>query len=192
MRAVTSVPGVAVVLGLLVVTAVSGCKSVFSPGPAAAPASTTSQAAPPAAASTTAASSAPAASAPASASASGIQNLIIDAASRAELLSAYAALMRIPAADATATPGQTYYAYDPATNTYWAQANYEPTSGDPAQVTYEFQDGGQLGYFKKVGSGSWQVENGGQPATCYALKFFPVSVLAAWSEKTTAPAGMCS
>jgi hypothetical protein len=191
MRAVTSVPGVAVVLALLIVTALSGCKSDSSPGSAAAPASTASQAPPPTAASpATAASSASTASA--SASASGIQNLTVDADVRAELLSAYAVLMRIPAADATARLGETYYAYDPTSHTYWAQADYGPTSGDPAQVTYEFQDGGQIGYFKKVGSGSWQVENGGEPAICEALKFFPVTVLAAWSQATTAPAGVCS
>ena len=194
MRAVTSVPGVAVALGLLVMTAVSGCtlnigsSAASTPTPASAPAS--SQAAPSTAASATA-SSASTASSSASASASGIQNLVVDAGTRAELLSAYAAVMRIPTADATADPGETYYAYDPTTNTYWARANYGPTSGDPAQVTYEFQDGGQIGYFKKVGNGSWQVENGGQPAICGALKFFPTAVLAAWSQATTAPAGVC-
>ena len=72
---------------------------------------------------------------------------------RTELLTAYAAYKDIPASDVHGLPGSVYYAYQPATGTYWAMAKYEPTSGDSLTVQVGFQDGGSDGFFKKTGTG---------------------------------------
>jgi hypothetical protein len=180
MRAVTSAPGVAVVLILLVMTAVSGCTSGFLSGSAAPPAPTASQA-------TTPASAASAAAAP-SASAGGVQNLVVSNAIRSELLSAWAAGNGDPIADVTTVPGSVYYAYDPATSTYWAQASFEATGKVPLNVQVSFQDGGNIGRFKRVAGGAWQVGTGGIPEVCYALAYFPQPVLATWAMPTSDPA----
>jgi len=97
-----------------------------------------------------------------------------------------AAVKNIPPSDiASSRPGSTYYAYDPATGTYWAMSTYTPASGVPLNVQVSFQDGGATGLFKKTSSGTWQATTGGLPNICAELKFFPKAVLAAWSLPTT-------
>ncbi len=44
---------------------------------------------------------------------------------------------------AGSTPGSLYYSYVPATQTYWATADYTPVKGVPLAVTVSFQDGGE-------------------------------------------------
>jgi len=124
---------------------------------------------------------------------SGIQNLVISTAEKSDLASAFVALKGISLSDLSGggpTPGSTYYAYDPATNTYWALASFEPSSAASQSVLVGFQDGGSMGMFRKTGAGSWQVELGGIPAWCAESQFFPLPVLAAWSMPTTKPAGL--
>ncbi|MGH3296932.1 MAG: hypothetical protein ACRDP7_34575 [Trebonia sp.] len=178
MHALRVAPGTAVMLGLLVATGLTGCKPNSAPSSVAA---STSQPA-------TSAGSAPASPSPATSSATpgSVQNLPVSAGVRSELLTAFAAEKSIPISDvAGSTPGSVYYGYVPATDTYWAMASYEPASTDSQTVIVSFQDGGQQGFFKKVGSGPWQAALGGAPVTCYEVRFFPLAVLNAWSVPTS-------
>jgi len=196
MRAVRFAPRMAVLLGLLAVTGVTGCSAR---GPVAAtaspPASPTASAS--AAAAATGTASAPAATSSATSSATpaasgAVHNLLVSADVRGELLADYAAYRKIPASDVRGVPGSVYYAYQPSAGTYWAMASYEPTSGDSLSVEVGFQDGGGDGFYKRTGNGPWQVIQGGEPEICEELKFFPQQVLAAWSLPTSAtPASMC-
>ena len=185
-------------LGLLAAMGIAGCTGSSAPVAAAPsqPASLAASASPASAAAASApspATSAPAATASAAPGSSGeVKNLVVTPAVRSELLAVYAAFRKIPAADAKGLPGSVYYAYVPATGTYWAKATWEPTSGDSQTVVVGFQDGGSDGFYKKAGNGPWQVILGGEPEICEELKFFPLPVLAAWSLPTSAtPASMC-
>jgi hypothetical protein len=121
----------------------------------------------------------------------GIQNLLVTSAVRSQLAAAYVGLRQIPAADVSGTqPNSVYYAYDQATNIYWAMADFVATPTDPQNVLVNFQDGGSDGLFKKVGSGPWQVQEGGEPGICAELRYFPRAVLRAWAISTTLPPGL--
>jgi hypothetical protein len=80
--------------------------------------------------------------------------------------------------------GSVHYAYDSATNTYWALANFAPSATAPPRVTVSFQDGTSWGFFTKVGSGPWLAQEGGEPVVCLEVGFFPRAVLTAWSLPT--------
>lgn len=109
---------------------------------------------------------------------------------RSQLTAAYVALRQISASDVSGTyPDSVYYAYDAATNTYWAMAQFVPSKTAPANVAVNFQDGGSSGLFTKIGSGPWQVRGGGIPFFCIEGQFFPKAVLAAWALPTAPPAG---
>jgi hypothetical protein len=192
MHAARVSPRMAVVLGLLAAIGVTGCTANSAPSSVAAP---TSQSASPAASAPASppavtSSATPASSASATPSSSGgVQNLAVNAAVRSELVTAFAAAKSISLSDvAGSRPGSVFYGFDPATETYWAMANYEPSSTDPLAVTVSFQDGASIGFFKKVGSGPWQATIGGAPAICAELRFFPQKVLEAWSLPTSSPA----
>jgi len=115
----------------------------------------------------------------------GIRNLAISIALRTELTAAYAAYKRISPADIAGTnPGSVHYAYDPATDTYWALANFTLSATAPPRVTVNFQDGTSWGFFTKVGSGPWRAQEGGEPIVCLEVLFFPRAVLTAWSLPT--------
>lgn len=188
MRLVAFVPGVAVVA---VVLAVSGCGASHS---SAAPAGGTASSPPASGASTTAAAStgaaspagSPSAPAPAVASAGGVQNLTVDDSVRKQLIAAIAPVHNAPVSDIASTaPRSVYYAYDPATSTYYAMARFELAAGDPLRVQVSFQDAGAYGLFKRAGHGPWQAQNGGLPNICAEVKFFPAPVLAAWNQPAT-------
>jgi hypothetical protein len=110
------------------------------------------------------------------------QNLHVTSALRAELLQAGAATHNLPASAYTGlAAGRTYYAYDPATSTYWAGAALVPSSSSvPAQVSV--QDDGSYLLFTRTSAGSWKVESVGmtgiQGAKCPVT--VPASVLAVW------------
>ena len=115
----------------------------------------------------------------------GIRNLVITSAVRSELTAAYAAYRRISPPDITGTePGSIHYAYDPATDTYWALANFAPSLTAPPRVLVGFQDGVSWGFFTKVGSGPWKTQLGGEPVLCLEVRFFPRAVLTAWALPT--------
>ena len=178
--------------GLLATIAVTGCTagSTSSAGaagdgqPTSQPASTAVGTAP------AGQSSAPAPSASPTGS-TGIENLLVTSDLRSQLTAAYVALRQISVSDVSGTrPNSVYYAYDQATNTYWAMADFTPAETAPQEVLVNFQDGGSYGLFTKVGSGPWQARQGGIPAVCVESEFFPKSVLAAWAISTNRPAGL--
>ncbi len=51
-------------------------------------------------------------------------------------------------------PGRTYYAYDPATKTYWASAGLVPRS-DSTAAAVSVQDDGSYNLFRRMPGGSW-------------------------------------
>jgi hypothetical protein len=128
---------------------------------------------------------------PSSAVSAGIQNVLVSSAVRSQLTAAYLAMRQIPASDVSGTyPGSVYYAYDPATNTYWARAVFVPSKTAPLNVLANFQDGGSEGLYTKIGSGPWQIHHSFFPEVCADEEFFPKAVLAAWALPTSIPAGL--
>jgi hypothetical protein len=116
---------------------------------------------------------------------------MVTSAVRSQLTAAYVALRQISASDVSGTqPNSVYYAYDQATNTYWAMADFMPAKTAPQNVLVNFQDGGSTGLYTKIGSGPRQVRHGGIPAVCVESEFFPKSVLAAWAISTNRPPGL--
>jgi hypothetical protein len=192
MHAVRVAPVVAAVLGLAVAIGATGCDVLAGRTSSAPVASQLSTAAGIVSRPASHPATAPASSHAAKAKSSGgIQDLLATAAVQSALLEAYLAMKHIPAADVTGSqPGGVYYGYDKATKTYWAKASYEVSSKAPQDVQVNFQDGGDTGLFKKVGTGPWQASLGGDPGLCVDLHFFPKAVLAAWSLPTTHPAAM--
>ena len=163
-------------LGLLATVAVAGCTASPTPGPAA---PGHGRSANPAA---TAAVSPGAASGSAPAGPGGVRDLAVSRDVRNELTAAYADYRGISAADVAGTrPGSVYYAYDPATYTYWAQADFASSSTASSKVLVGFQDGASIGFFTRIGNGGWLVQLGGEPVVCAEARFFPPAVLIAWS-----------
>lgn len=115
-------------------------------------------------------------------SSSTAQNLLVTTALRAELLAAGAASHNLPVSAYTGlVPGRTYYAYDPATATYWAGAALVPSrSSVPAQVSV--QDDGSYLLFSRTAGSSWQVESVGMTGIAGAKcpVAVPATVLAVW------------
>ncbi len=112
----------------------------------------------------------------------GTNNLIITDAVRAQLLRAGAALNNLPAADFVGlVPGDSYYAYDGLTATYWAGAKLEPGSSTKAQVSV--QDDGAYVLFHRPGGGSWIAQDVGLAGVggtrCPVV--VPSAILALWN-----------
>jgi hypothetical protein len=176
MRAITDSGRMAGWLGLLAAVAVAGCAArpahgtaVPGHGRSLSPAEST-------------AVSPGAASGPAPAGLGGVEDLAVSGQVRDELTAAYVEYRGISPADIAGTrPGSVYYAFDPATGTYWAQADFAPSSTASAKVLVSFQDGASIGFFTRTGNGSWQVRLGGAPPVCAEALFFPPAVLRAWS-----------
>jgi hypothetical protein len=117
-----------------------------------------------------------------------VRNLVVTAATRSALTVTYSAFSRIPLGYLAGTrPDSVYYAFDPATDTYWAKAEFEATATAPPNALIDFQDGGDVGFFTKVGSAAWKVQFGGVPGECTELAFYPKAVLRAWGLPTSPP-----
>ena len=113
----------------------------------------------------------------------GVRNLVVSATVRAQLLAAGAAMNELPAADYTGlVAGTTYYAYDPATATYWAGAGLVPSpTSTPAQVSV--QDDGSYVLYEMVQGGAWQarpVGLGATPGQHACPSALPAAVVALW------------
>jgi hypothetical protein len=122
-----------------------------------------------------------------------VQNLVITSAGKGDLTAAYVAFRQISPSDVLGggpMPGSVYYAYVPATDTYWALAAFEPSSTASQNAQVGFQDGGSIGMFRKVATDAWQVGNPGIPTFCGEVQWFPAAVLAAWSLPTTPAPGL--
>jgi predicted lipoprotein with Yx(FWY)xxD motif len=102
------------------------------------------------------------------------------------LLQAGAAYHSLPAKDFTGlAPGMTYYAFDPADNTYYASAGLV-ASPNSLQAQVGDQDDGGYNIFVRVATAAkWTVYNDGlgaaQDVKCPIT--FPPSVLAVWNWK---------
>jgi hypothetical protein len=108
-------------------------------------------------------------------------------------VAAGAALNNIPVAEYTGlAPGLTYYAYDGATQTYWAAARLvpAPTSdpSNPSQAQVASQDEGSYYLFRQPRGGSWTayaVGASGPGTSCPTTP--PAGVAQVWGW----PAGRC-
>jgi len=114
----------------------------------------------------------------------GVQNLPVTDQLRAQLVAAGAALHGTKPSDYNGLrAGTTYYAYDPATKTYWAAGALDPKAPD-GQAAISNQDDGSYLLFTRTATGSWTATNVGQTgpdSTC--AKTPPAAVLAAWQWK---------
>ena len=112
----------------------------------------------------------------------GAQNLVVTDQLRAQLVAAGSALDHLSASDFTGLrAGETYYAYDAATQTYWAGAGLSPSpNSTPAQIAS--QDDGAYTVFTRTGSGAWSAyavgATGVEGGTCPTQ--VPADVLALW------------
>jgi hypothetical protein len=145
----------------------------------------------PATANTTSAAVATSATRPASANSTpaGAQNLVLTDAIRAQLVAAAAKLNGLPAsAYLGLVHGDSYYGFDPASNTYWAGAALDPSpSSERAQVSV--QDDGGYYIFEEPAGGSWTASAEGmagfEGAKCSVR--IPPALVALWHWK----AGAC-
>jgi hypothetical protein len=120
---------------------------------------------------------------------SGIQNLVITSAERSELTAAFLAPKGIPPSEVAGggpMPGSVYYAYDPATATYWAAAVFTPIKGLSLGALEAFDNGGSIGMFRKAGAGSWQLQTVASSLDCLAPHFF---VPPRWAARRPAARG---
>ena len=152
----------------------------------AGPATATSAAAP--------ASATPNATSSASPSPTGAENLALTDSIRAQLVAAAAKLNGLPAsAYVGLVHGESYYGFDPATNTYWAGGALDPSpSSQRAQVSV--QDDGGYYIFQKPADGSWAASAEGlagiEGAKC-SVDIPPALVaLWHWSPGACHPAGI--
>ncbi len=124
-------------------------------------------------------------------------NVAVSAAIRAQLVTAGAALNNIPASEYSGlASGLTYYAFDPATDTYWAGARLDPAPSpnpsSPTQAQISSQDAGSYYLFQRPVSGSWKAYAAGNtgPGTACPV-VVPAAVLAAggWPAGSCRPSG---
>ena len=117
-----------------------------------------------------------------STTAATVRNLAVSDAVRAQLLAAGAALHRLPATDYTGlVHGETYYAYDPATKTYWAGAGLVASRRSMRAQVGNQDDGAYLDFEKKPG-GSWAAYDAGIPGSSNyrCAVAIPAAVVSAW------------
>jgi hypothetical protein len=132
----------------------------------------------PAPATSSAASAVP----PASASPTAAENLVLTDAIRAQLVAAAAKLNGLSASDYLGlVHGESYYGFDPATNTYWAGGALDPSpSSQQAQVSV--QDDGGYYIFEEPAGGSWTASSEGmagiEGAKCSVA--VPPALVALW------------
>lgn len=111
------------------------------------------------------------------------QNLVVTNKIRGQLLAAGAALHQLPVSDYTGLrKGETYYAFDPATNEHWAGAALVASQSSVKAQVGDQDDGAYL-VFRESAGGAWKAWDAGIPGssnyTCAAN--VPASVLAVWN-----------
>jgi hypothetical protein len=130
---------------------------------------------------------------PATTSVSQTVNLPVTNQIRAQLIAAGAAVNNIPVSEYTGlAAGLTYYAFDPATNTYWAGARLVPgLSSDPSNPTraqVASQDDGSYYLFSRPKGGGWTaVADGNVGPNTPCPVTVPSAVVKVWGW----PAGSC-
>jgi hypothetical protein len=127
-------------------------------------------------------------------SATGAENQVLTNSIRAQLVAAAAKLNGLPAsAYLGLVQGESYYGFDPATNTYWAGGALDPSpSSQRAQVSVQ-DDGGYYVFRKPVG-GSWTASAEGlagiEGAKCSVDIPSALVALWHWSPGACHPAGI--
>ena len=173
----------------------AACSSQASQPPA--PNTTTASTTPPAATSAPPLASASASLSPSpspSPSTTGAENLALTDPIRAQLVAAAAKLNGLPAsAYIGLVQGESYYGFDPATNTYWAGGALDPSpSSQRAQVSV--QDDGGYYIFEEPAGGSWTASAeglAGVGGTTCSVHIPPALVaLWHWSPGACHPAGV--
>ena len=110
-------------------------------------------------------------------------NLVVTGEIRSELTAAGAALNSLPASAYTGLrPGETYYAYDATTQTYWASAGLVP-SASSMQAQVSTQDDGAYLLFSRPAGGTWKahaVGLAGTPEGSPCPIAVPAAVLQLW------------
>ena len=191
MRVILISRAMTAVLAVLLTASIAACSA--NPAPSnAGPGN--DQAVTPAASTTPSAAASLTAGAPSATPATpgGVQNLVITSAEKSELTAGFAAYMGGMSVSSVLgggpLPGSVYYAYDPATGTYWALANFELTGGMTIPIPMMFQ---------RAGTGPWLVrranlsQNGALLAPdCSEIQWFPPVVLMAWSMPAAPPTGV--
>jgi hypothetical protein len=120
--------------------------------------------------------------------ATGAANLPVTTALLAQLRTAYLAENHLPPAQVVgplqagpqyeANFGSVRYTYIPATDTFWALAQFGPSSKATLATQVAFQDGANIGIFSHRPGQPWrQVSTAGAPFPCWQA---PAEVLAAW------------
>ena len=130
----------------------------------------------------------------ASPSPAGAENLALSDLVRAQLVAAAARLNGLPAsAYLGLVKGESYYGFDPATNTYWAGGALDPSpSSQQAQVSV--QDDGGYYVFEEPAGDSWAASAEGmagiEGAVCSV--HIPPALVALWHWQAGAchPAGI--
>lgn len=191
MRAMVNGRGVQVAIALLATATMTACSANQTPSSAGPgngrPITPAATATTPAAAS---AVSPAGGTSSATTGAGAVQNLVISSVGKSELTAAFVAFKGISLSDilgAGPVPGSVYYAYDPATSSYWALADFALSSTASFNAEVSFQDGGDMGLFRQAQGGPWQAQTGSLDPICAEVQFFPADVLAAWSMTTSAP-----
>jgi hypothetical protein len=115
----------------------------------------------------------------------GAKDLVITAAVRAQLVETDAVAHGLTAADFVGlVAGETYYALDPKTGTYWAGAAMDPSPSSMAAEVSVQDDGGYV-LFKRPAGKAWVGYDVGlagiEGATCPVTP--PAAVLAVWGWK---------
>src|SRR5215467_2364228 len=186
-------------VALLATVSMAACTAHPAASPGGPPATkTTSPAASAPASPAATAAATPTVAAP-SPTPTGVENLFITAADKGELTARFTSWFALSPSDLVGggpLPGSAYYAYDPATKTYWALATFAPVNPDAPSYAFGsmarifsayYGDGTQ--FFKRIGSDSlWDDEPGscasnlgcGAPVICGELSWFPANVLTAW------------
>ena len=117
-------------------------------------------------------------------------NLVVTDEIRSELTAAGATLNSLPASAYTGLrPGETYYAYDAATQTYWASGGLV-ASASSMQAQVSTQDDGAYLLFSRPAGGAWKAYAVGLAGTAEGSPC-PIAVPAAVLQLWHWPPGSC-
>jgi hypothetical protein len=152
----------------------AGCSGSSPQSPSVARTTTTSSG-------VTTTSATPSSSTTSTTSSDAPQNLVANAAVKSSLTAVYVAHSGLPADQVAGTaPGSVYYAYVPSTGTYWAIANFLPSSTATTQTKVSMQDDGCCGVFTQPsGATSWTFVSGYLGLPCPGV--VPADIMTLWN-----------
>jgi hypothetical protein len=117
-----------------------------------------------------------------SSSATAPRSLVADGSVKAALREAFLTAKGLQPDEIASAPtaGSVYYAYAPATQTYWGMAEFTPTASMTFQHSVNMQDGGDEGIFARSSGGSWRMLSIAQiPWPCPG--WFPPDIERVWA-----------